>query len=137
VERFLLPRSRWAWPFLALFAPHPSYAEVHPDRLEVRMGALGSAVVPVGGIARISRMHWPWWGGLGVRIGRGMVAFAAASGDAVVVETSEPVSLRAPLRWTTRRIVLVVDRPEHLAAALAAAREMRETPEDDPAGGRG
>lgn len=133
MERFLLPRSRWAWPFLALFAPRPSYAEVHPDRLEVRMGALGHAVVPVGVIGRISRMSWPWWGGVGVRIGRGMVAFAAASGKAVVVETTEDVTVRAPLRWTTRRIVLVVERPEHLAAALAAARELRGPAGEGPA----
>jgi len=98
--------------------------------LEVRLGLLGRARVPVARIARISRMDWPWWGGAGVRIGRGHVAFAAAAGRAVVVELDEPVRVRAPLRWPTDRLVLVVDRPDDLVAVLA---ERRGAAEDDAA----
>gem|GEM_PF-491943 len=124
MERFPLPVSRWALPFLALFAPRGGEVRVHDEVVEARLGVMGSARVPIADIERISHMRWPWWGGVGVRIGRGLVAFAATSGRAVVLELARPVSVRAPLPWTTRRLVLVVDRPEHLAAAVAARRSL-------------
>jgi hypothetical protein len=88
------------------------------------MGALGRARIPVRDITRISTMRWPWWAGAGVRIGRGMVAFAAASGTGVVIDLGGPLDVRAPLRWSTPRIVVVPEHPERLVAALAAAREL-------------
>lgn len=103
-----------------LFAPRPAYAEVDRTGLRVRVGMLGRAEIPAASIIRVRETIWPWWGGAGVRIGRGMVAFACASGPAVIVETDGPVSVRAPLPWSTTRIVLVVDRPADLAAALVA-----------------
>lgn len=124
MERFPIPRSRWALPFLVLFAPRTGSVEVHPDRVEIAMGAMGHARVPVALIGGVGRMRWPWWGGVGVRIGKGLVAFAGRPGEAVLLETTEPVAVRAPLRWTTSRIVVVVDRPDHLAAAVAAARQL-------------
>ena len=41
------------------------------------MGLLGGADLPLERIAAIGTMSWPWWGGLGVRIARGLVAFVA------------------------------------------------------------
>ena len=69
-----------------------------------------------------------------MRIGRGMVAFAATSGSAVVLELARPVGLRAPLPWSTERLVLVVDRPDHLAAAVAARRSLLEDPAPEGGG---
>lgn len=125
----MIPRAGWALPFLVLFAPREGAVEVHPDRVEVAMGALGRATIPIGVVGGVGRMRWPWWGGVGVRIGKGLVAFAGRPGPAVVIETTAPVEVHAPLRWTTSRIVLVVDRPEYLAAAVGAARQMAERPD--------
>jgi len=120
--RFRLRRSRLAWPFLSLLAPGDHFAAITPGELEVRVGLLGRARIPIGLIGRITTMHWPWWGGVGVRIGRGLVAFVPASGDCAVVETTEPVSVRAPLAWQTSRVVIGVEDVEGFAAALAEAR---------------
>lgn len=130
MERFPLRRAWWATPFLAPLAPRGGEVRVGDGAVDVRLGVLGHAHVPLGRITRVSRMTWPWWGGAGVRIGRGMVAFAAASGPAVVLDLDSPVRVRAPFGWSTSRLVLVAERPDHLAAAVAAARALAAG--DDP-----
>ncbi len=122
VERFPLTRAGWALPFLALLAPRGGTAEVGDGQVRIALGLLGRAVIPIRSVTRVSEMWWPWWGGAGVRIGRGMVAFAGASGRAVVIEVDPPVRVRAPFGWTTGRVVVVVDDPDGLGAAVAAAR---------------
>ena len=47
----------------------------------MRMGLLGRADVPIERIASVGTMLWPWWGGLGVRIARGLVAFVGGVGS--------------------------------------------------------
>ena len=64
--------------------------------MRVRMGLLGRADVPVALVDRIGVMRWPWWGGVGVRLGKGLVAFVAAPGEAAVLELGEPLTVRAP-----------------------------------------
>jgi hypothetical protein len=122
VERFEMPRSRWALPFLALFAPHGGAVELSDQTLELHLGALGRASIPLRLIERASIMNWPWWAGLGVRIGRGVVGFVTQSGPAVVLHLAEPLEVRAPLRWTTQRVVVRVSDPESFLHALAERR---------------
>lgn len=122
MESFALRRARWAFPFLALFAPRGGDAQITDDgRLTVHMGLLGSADIDLEGATGVGFMRWPWWGGLGVRIGRGMVAYVGDTGEAVVINFDRDVSVRAPLRWQTRRVVIATERPAHFAAAVAAA----------------
>ena len=104
----------------------PLVAEIGDDALVIRMGLLGSATIPLNAIDRIGRMQWPWWGGIGARIGRGMVAFAAATGEAVMIELSAPLRVRAPLPWSTPRIVVVVEETEAFIEAVATARRDAE-----------
>jgi hypothetical protein len=95
-----MPRSRWALPFLALFAPHGGSVQIDDQTLELRLGALGRASVPLGLIQRASMMKWPWWAGLGVRIGRGVVAFVSESGPVVLLELSASATPRVScMRW--------------------------------------
>jgi hypothetical protein len=122
VERFEMPRSRWALPFLALFAPHGGYVELDDRHCEIRLGVLGTARIPLELIARVSTMDWPWFAGVGVRIGRGVVGFVSKSGQAVVIELSEPLEVRAPLRWSTQRIAVRVGDPQAFVVALAYRR---------------
>jgi hypothetical protein len=122
VKVFPLRRSRLAWIFVGLLAPGRLKATVDNRSMEVRMGLLGRADVPLRLIARISTLRWPWAAGVGVRISRGLVAFVPSSGECVIIETTEPISVRAPLRWTTSRVAIAVEDPEGFAAAIAAAR---------------
>lgn len=120
--RFPLRRSALAWPFVGLLAPGGQYATITPEHVEVRVGLLGRARIPLVLIAAISTMRWPWMAGVGVRISRGIVAFVPASGECVVIETTEPISVRAPLSWRTSRVAIAVDDVEGFAAAVAEAR---------------
>lgn len=123
MERFPLARSRWTIPFVGLLAPRGREARIHDDRLEVRMGLLGRADVPLGRIGRIDRMRWPWWAGIGVRIARGVVAFVPTSGDCATIELTSPLAVRAPLPWQARRLVVRADDLEGFIRALARARD--------------
>jgi len=117
-----MPRSRWALPFLAMFAPHGGQVELGDSSLDIRLGVLGNAQIPVERIVRVSTMEWPWWAGVGVRIGRGVVGFISQSGTVVVIELSEEIEVRAPLRWSTRRIAVRVTDPQHFILTVAARR---------------
>ena len=82
-RRFPIRRSRWALP-----VPRAARRGRHlrsrsaTERVSVRMGLLGSADIPVALIAAVGTMDWPWWGGVGARIARGLVAFVGGAGDA-------------------------------------------------------
>lgn len=125
VRTFRLRRSPLAWPFVGLLAPGGQFATVGPRSVAVRVGLLGRAEIPLGLIDRITTMKWPWLGGVGVRISRGLVAFVPASGECVVIETSQPISVRAPLKWSTRRVAIAVEDVEDFAEAIAEARRPR------------
>lgn len=128
MERFPLARSRAALPLILPLAPRRPEARIGDGRLELRMGWLGRADVPLGRIAAIGTMRWPWWAGVGVRIARGTVAFVATSGVCAVIELTGPVSVRAPLPWRTTRLVV---RPEDLGAFIAALTRARRALEDE------
>ena len=68
--------------FLVPLAPGLPTAAIEDGWLRLRMGWLGRADIPLERIASIGTMHWPWWGGVGARIARGLVAFVGASGPA-------------------------------------------------------
>lgn len=132
VATFPIRRSRWALPFLVPLAPKRPAAAIEGDRLIVRMGLLGAADLPLSQIARVGTMEWPWWGGVGVRIARGLVAFVGASGPAAVIDLTEPVKVRAPLGWSTDRIAIGAEDVAGLVDAIAQARgvDVRRPPNE-------
>lgn len=106
---------------MPLAAGHPTVT-VDDERVSVRMGWLGSADVPVGLITAVGTMDWPWWFGVGVRIARGLVAFAGGPGPMVLLELAEPVRVRTPLSWPARRIAIGAEDVEGLIAEIARVR---------------
>ena len=110
--------TKLLWPMLR---SAPS-VEVGDGLVRVRMGWLGGVDIPIANVARLSRMNWPWWGGIGARLGRKMVAYTAAWGPSAVIELVEPIEARAPLRWKAERIVLGVQDVEGFMAEVAAVR---------------
>jgi hypothetical protein len=109
-------------PFLVPLCPGRPTAVVEGGRLVVRMGLLGSADVPLDRIASIGTMDWPWWAGVGVRIARGLVAFVGASGPVAVLELTEPIEVRAPLKWAATRLAIGAEDVQGFVAAIAEAR---------------
>lgn len=100
----------------------PFTAEVTGDQVAIHMGWIGHAEIPLARITRISGHKWPWFGGVGVRIGKGLVAFVPTPGPATMIELDEPITVHAPAPWETRRVIVAVEDAEGFAAAIAAAR---------------
>ncbi len=100
----------------------PFEAEVSDDAVLVRMGWVGHVDIPIASVERIRTHRWPWWAGVGVRIAKGMVVFAPAPGQGVLIETSVPVTAHTPLAWKTRRVLVVAEDPAALAEAVADRR---------------
>ena len=129
MSTFPIRRSPWATLFLV---PRRPVARLEGGRLVVRMGALGRADIPLDRIASVGTMRWPWWGGLGARIARSLVAFVGASGPAAVLELTEPTEVRAPLKWSATRVAVGAEDVEGFVAAIARARGV--SPEEEAAG---
>ncbi len=119
---FPIRRSRWGLLFLVPRSPEGRRATIGDGLLELRIGVIGRAEVPLDRIASVGTMRWPWWAGLGVRIARGLVAFVGASGPAAVLELTEPTEVRAPLKWSATRIAVGAEDVEGFVAAIANAR---------------
>jgi len=121
ITRFTLRRC-WATRLLWPMVRGEIAAEVGDGRVRIRLGLVGRADIDVSKIARLSRMHWPWWGGLGARLGRQMVAYTLAWGDVAVIELVEPIDAKAPMNWRAMRIIIAVDEVDGFLAAIARER---------------
>ena len=119
---FPIRRSRWGRIFLAPLALGLPTAAVDDGSVVVRMGWLGRADIPLERVAGVGTMNWPWWGGVGARIARGLVTFVGASGPAAVIDLTEPTEVRAPLKWTASRLAIGVEDVDGFVAAIVGAR---------------
>lgn len=99
------------------------YAEVDETHVRVRFGWLGRADVPLDLVTEARSFRWPWWGGIGVRLGsEGLVGYVTRSGTTALLDLAEPVRVRMPVGWSARRILVSVEDVEGFLAAVAAAR---------------
>lgn len=119
-------------PLLLPLAPERPAVAVEDGQVRVRMGLHGRADIPVEAIDRVGTMRWPWWAGVGARIARGLVAFVGGPGPAVVMDLADPVRVRAPLGWSTRRVGVGVEDPDGFMAAVAEARRAGPTADGGP-----
>ncbi len=98
------------------------FAEVADGHVRIDFGWLGGADIEIANVARLSRIRWPWWAGLGVRLGRSMAAFTTASGQAAGIDLIDAIQVRAPLRWWAQRVILSVEDVDHFLAVIARER---------------
>lgn len=85
------------------------HAVVSDAEVRIRLGILGNASIPVSEIRRLRSVEWPWWGGIGVRLARRMVAFVTGSGRIALIELTEPLSVKTPFPWKTPRVAISVE----------------------------
>ena len=129
VQTFPIRCGRWARILLAPLAPRTPTATVDDEKVAVRMGLIGRADIPLAQIEGVGTVQWPKWGGFGVRIARGLVAFVGHSGTLVLVELTAPLRVRAPLGWTASSIAIGAEDVEGLIAAIVEARRAAGLPE--------
>jgi hypothetical protein len=121
VERFAMRRS-WGTRFLWPMVRGPVFAEIADGHVRIDFGWLGGADIEIANVARLSRIRWPWWAGLGVRLGRSMAAFTSASGQAAGIDLIDAIQVRAPLRWRAQRVIFSVEDVDGFLAAIARER---------------
>ncbi len=118
---FPLRTARWAR-ILSMTRKRSDIAEVTDDHVNVKMGWVGHAEIPISRITRVSFHRWPWYGGLGVRIAKGMVAFVPVPGEGALIEVDGKITVHAPAAWETQRVLVAVEDPAAFAEAIAARR---------------
>jgi hypothetical protein len=122
VREFPLRSSRASALLVRPLAWSAPVASIGDEVIEVRVGALGRASIPLDAIARMGAMTWPWWAGIGVRISRGLVAYVPSSGPSALIGLREPIAVRAPFRWQTPRVAIGVLDVEAFLAEIASRR---------------
>lgn len=130
MQTFPIRCGRWARILLAPLAFRQPTAIVDEAMVDVRMGFVGRASIPLAQIDRVGTVQWPKWGGFGARIARGLVAFVGHSGTLVLIELSEPLRVRAPLGWTASSIAIGAEDVDGLIAAIVEARRSVGLPGD-------
>jgi hypothetical protein len=95
--------------------------EVEEDAVSFRLGAWRMRV-PRADVADAAPARWPWYGGIGWRIGPGTVGLIGSLANVVRVNLSTPHRTRVvfiPVR--TRRIFVSLDDPRAFIADLGRA----------------
>ena len=133
MTRFVMARcraTRLLWPLVR----GEQHAEIADGVVRLRYGALGGFEVPVDTVDRLSTMRWPWWSGLGVRLGVRLVSFVGRPGQIALLELDAPINVRAPIRWKTPRIAVGVEDVDGFLRAIAheRARVAAEGGRSDP-----
>lgn len=94
-------------------------------RVEVEFGLLFRGSFPLERIEHVSRSSWPWWAGLGLRIGtRGRVGVVGSFEGIVCLHFNAPQRVRAPLPWRVRDLYLSLEDPRGFIATVEAEANM-------------
>jgi hypothetical protein len=119
--RHPIKRGAWAWLLAALGGTaETSYAEVLPEAVVVRFG-LSQHRIARSDIAAARRGRWPLIGGIGWRVGPGVLGLIGSLDGIVELELARPYIhhlVLIPLRF--RRLVVSLEDPEAFLADLDA-----------------
>lgn len=106
--RFAIRRSGALGPLFTVLgmSGKSSFVDVDAERgtFRVKGGIWFDETFALDEVESVSPSTWPWWGGLGVKLGPGNSVGVVVSGEGVVA-----IRFRRP---QPMRVLLVVDRPE-------------------------
>lgn len=127
MTRFPLAMSSVWRPLFTLFGmpASSSFAEVDPDRgtLRVKAGIWFDETLPLNEVADVVPSSFPWYGGLGVKLGPGNAVSVVGSGDGVVaVHFKSPQRMRVVFEVNRPELRLAVEDPPRFMQALRDAR---------------
>lgn len=96
-------------------------ARVGTGRIEVEFGVLFRGRFPLEQVEHIGHDAWPWWGGLGVRLGTRGRAYVLGSSQGVVrLHFTRPQRVYAPIPWRCSELYLSLHDPGGFIATVQA-----------------
>jgi len=117
-------------PFFSLFgfSRKSSYVELNGKTLKFCFGT-ASETLPVKDVSRISRRRWPFFYGLGPKLGpKGGVAYVGSTEGVVEIQLAKPHSLNVwgPFRRSKARTITVsLEEPQAFISGVRKALKMR------------
>ncbi len=120
MRQFPIKRSPW-WRFLLMLfgaTTAHSYLPVDGERLVARFGWY-RLELPRAQIVAVEPVRWPWWAGIGWRVGGGRLGLIGATAPVLCIRLASPHRTRLlgiPLQ--VRELYVSVDDPAAVQAAL-------------------
>ena len=130
-KRFpVLIKGRWL-PLLIPFGvtQERAFVQVGERELRVCFGPLFDYRFPLAEVETVAPRRWPLWAGIGPRVDfRGTVAFVGAYENTVEVRFKERQRMRMLVPVPCERLIVSLEDPEALIAALEKRTAMAEAP---------
>jgi hypothetical protein len=98
-----------------------SFVELTEASLVISMGRWFHETIPLSAISAIAPSDWPWWGGLGVKLGHHGVGVVGAAEGIVNLKLKAPTKVHVVTVVEVEQLWLSMEEPEGFLAALGAA----------------
>lgn len=105
-----------------------SFIEVDKETLHVRMGRWFDEKIPVARIKAIAPSDWPWWGGLGVKLGHHGVGVVGSMDHIVNIKFSEEIRVRVLFEVGVEQMWVSLEDRDGFLRALADATGVTVSP---------
>ena len=105
-----------------------SFIEVDKETLHVRMGRWFDEKIPVARIKAIAPSDWPWWGGLGVKLGHHGVGVVGSMDHIVNIKFSEEIRVRVLFEVGVEQMWVSLEDRDAFLRALADATGVTVSP---------
>jgi len=105
-----------------------SFVDLDGDSIHVKMGIWFDERIPLASIASIAPSDWPWWGGLGVKLGHHGVAVVGTMDGIVNLKFKGPVNVRVLVNVDVEQMWLSMADQKAFMDALAAATKLPLSP---------
>lgn len=96
-----------------------SYLEVDKETLHVRMGRWFDEKIPVARIKALAPSDWPWWGGLGVKLGHHGVGVVGSTDHIVNLKFTEELKVRVLVEVGVEQMWVSLEDRDGFLRALA------------------
>ena len=114
------PLMKWILlPFSA--TPENCFAEIESETLHVKMGKLFDEVLPLSHMKQAESSQWPFYLGLGARLGlNGEYGVLASTKNVVAIDFQDHEYIKAlgPMHFKAQKLVLSLEEPEAFMRAL-------------------
>ncbi|MFO0659147.1 MAG: hypothetical protein U0165_04865 [Polyangiaceae bacterium] len=101
-----------------------SFVELVEGALHLKMGGWFDETIPLSNIAAIAPSDWPWWGGLGVKLGHHGVGLVGAQEGIVNLKLKEPAKVRVLVSAQVEQVWLSLKDPLAFLSAVSDATKL-------------